>query len=262
MNDQGLLALLKELERGKLSAEEVAESLVKHAFLDLDGVTVDIGRRSRRGAPEVVFGEGKDLVQIEELAKSHWERNEAMLVTRATKEQLQFLREFFHGGHVESRARIFAWYGKDSSLPEEKEEELLILSAGASDSSIAKEALETYRFIAKKRATLLQDCGVAGIHRLLGRLQELEKARVVLAVAGMDGVLPTVVAGLISAPIIAVPTSIGYGPGGGRLTPLLTMLASCAPGLTVVNVDNGVGAAFAARRILQSGLSGGGERQC
>lgn len=246
------ISLLTGLKEGKSTVEEVADHLEKHSFLDLGGVTVDVGRRARTGAPEVVYGEGKDDEQIEALARSHRQRNEPILLTRVRKEHVELLQERFPEGEYNPRARTFSWFGNSKAVPTEETDEVVIISAGASDAPVAEEVAETLHFILGKKPRLKQDCGVAGIHRLLNQLDVLEKAKVVIAVAGMDGVLPTVVAGLIKAPIIAVPTSVGYGPGSGGLTPLLTMLSSCAPGLVVVNVDNGVGAAFASCRILRA----------
>ncbi len=244
------ISLLTALKEGKSTVEEVASHLEKHSFLDMGGVTVDIGRRARTGAPEVVYGESKDAEQLESLARCYRQRNEPLLVTRVKKEHVTLLQDRFPEGEYNARSRTFSWYGNENKIPTKENEEMVIISAGASDAPVAEEVAETAKFIMNEKPKLVHDCGVAGIHRLLNKMDTLEKAKVVIAVAGMDGVLPTVIAGLIKAPIIAVPTSVGYGPGGGGLTPLLTMLSSCAPGLVVVNVDNGVGAAFAAARIL------------
>lgn len=238
--------LLRDVAAGRVAPGAAARRLQGSTFVDLGGVTLDLGRAHRTGAPEVVFAEGKDEEQLATLARACRDRSHRMLFTRLRPAHVDALLAALPGARHHARSRTLVF--EPAKRPRGRAG-LTIVSAGASDAPVAEEVLVTARFLGLA-PVLLQDCGVAGLHRLLSRLGALRRARVVVAVAGMDGALPTVVAGLVPAPVIAVPTSVGYGPGGSGLTPLLTMLASCAPGLTVVNVDNGVGAAFAAARIL------------
>ena len=208
---------------------------------------IDFQRRSRLGVIEAIWGEHKSVQQISEILKKYQLASETALVTRITKEKAEkLLVEFpsaeFH--EISSCLTMGAFEKCDSS-----EEKVIILTGGTSDVGVASEA-EIALNLHGIKTKLLLDIGVAGIHRLLGRLEEIKSAKVVIACAGMEGALPTVLAGLIPHPIIGLPVSVGYGISGGGKTALEGMLASCAPGLLVVNIDNGYGAAMAAIRIM------------
>ena len=233
-------------------------SRIATTFVDVDGVTVDLGRQIRTGAPEVVYGESKDEGQIETLALVHKERALPLLVSRVKPGHADILASILPEGRWHPRSRVFVWNTEQPSRQGDADPALVVVSAGASDAAVVEEISLVVSFIRGSPPVTLADCGVAGIHRLLAHLPRLRKAHVIVAVAGMDGVLPTAVAGLVRAPVIGVPTSVGYGAGAGGYAPLLTMLSSCAPGLMVVNIDNGVGAAFAAVRILSVAPRGSG----
>jgi len=214
-------------------------------------VFADRYRQERTGVGEVVYGQGKSLDQIaaaiEALRDAH-----PVLVTRLAAAHGPALRERFPDGCLWPEAGLFC-LGRDICAPcPEKEAEVAIVTAGTTDLPVAWEALGSARFFGLK-AHLVADVGVAGIHRLMAHLDTLRQARVVIAVAGMEGALPSVLGGLVQAPLIAVPTSTGYGASFGGLAALLAMLNSCAPGIGVVNIDNGFGAAALARKILGAG---------
>lgn len=252
MTPDQLREFLQAVAQGRVAVDDAVERLGGTSFADLDGVTLDLGRRARTGGPEVVYGEGKDAAQLEAVVTLHLERGTPLLVSRVRPEHGELLRRLLPGGTLHERPRVFVWHPSRDPSPVEPDPGMVVVSAGASDAAVAEETSLVAAFVRGRPPVMVRDCGVAGLHRLLAHLPTLRRARVVVAVAGMDGVLPTAVAGLVGAPVVAVPTSVGYGPGGGGLTPLLTMLSSCAPGLVVVNVDNGVGAAFAACRILDA----------
>ncbi len=208
---------------------------------------IDFQRRSRLGVIEAIWGEHKTIEQISEILKKYQLSSETALVTRLSKEKgekllIQFPSAKFH--KISGCLTLGEFEECNSS-----EEEVIILTGGTSDLGVASEA-EISLNLHGIKTKLLIDVGVAGIHRLLDRLDEIKLAKVVIACAGMEGALPTVLAGLIPQPIIGLPVSVGYGISGGGKTALEGMLASCAPGLIVVNIDNGYGAAMAAVRIL------------
>jgi pyridinium-3,5-biscarboxylic acid mononucleotide synthase len=212
----------------------------------LQGIAdLDLDRAARRGYPEAVYCEGKTPAQVGAIAAEVGRREVRTLFTRATAEHAAaVLAELPDATHDET-ARLLAWPAK---APEPTGGHVLVVAAGTSDLPVATEALLTARHLGRS-ADLLVDVGVAGLHRVLGRLDQLRSARCLVVVAGMDGALPSVVAGLVSAPVVAVPTSVGYGAAFEGLAPLLTMLNSCAPGVAVVNIDNGYGAGHMAAQI-------------
>lgn len=221
----------------------------------LADVVLDHDRAARRGYPEAVYCEGKSLDQLRTIAAACRDRGATApgrppvtLFTRADPARAAAVLEELPGAAYDATARLLAW---PADLPEPTGGLVVVAAAGTSDAPVAREALLTARYLGR-RAELVMDVGVAGLHRVLGRLDLLRAARVVVVVAGMDGALPSVVAGLIAAPVIAVPTSVGYGAAFGGLAPLLAMLNSCAPGVVVVNIDNGYGAGHAAAQIAAS----------
>ena len=208
---------------------------------------IDFQRRTRLGVVEAIWGEHKTIEQISEILKKYQRECETALVTRLTKEKGQKLLVEFPSAEFHEISGCLT-LGEFKECTSSKEE-VIILTGGTSDVGVASEAAIALNFHGIK-TKLLIDVGVAGIHRLLDRLEEIKLAKVVIACAGMEGALPTVLAGLIPQPIIGLPVSVGYGMSGGGKTALEGMLASCAPGLTVVNIDNGIGAGAAAAKIV------------
>lgn len=246
MNRSDVLALLQEVSAGSLSAEDAVRRLSMAPFESLDFATIDHHRALRQGYPEVVYGEGKSPGQIVAIAERLVERGNTALVTRTDAASRQALEARFTDAVVNDLARTVRI---GAPRPADDRSSLLIITAGTSDLPVAEEAAESAVAMGNCVARL-NDVGVAGIHRLLAQGDALTRAGVVIVVAGMDGALPSVVGGLVACPVIAVPTSVGYGASLGGLAALFTMLNSCAAGVTVVNIDNGFGAAAAATRIV------------
>jgi len=236
---------------GEVSTDEVVERLRHWPVSELGDLTIDTHRVLRTGLPEVIYGKGKTPAQVLDAARILADAGQEVLATRLADEALTALREAFGERLEVDIAAGAAWLpsGRAREVPDAP---VLVLSAGTSDLPVAREAAFTAR-AAGLRVETAWDVGVAGIHRLMAHRERLSAAGVVIAVAGMDGALPGVVAGLTPAPVIAVPTSVGYGAGAGGIAPLLTMLNACAPGVTVVNIDNGFGAACAAWKMMNAG---------
>lgn len=243
MNVKLLEKLLQEVKDGRCSVPDALEGLRRLPFEELEFATLDTHRALRQGYPEVIYGEGKTVVQMKAIIKNMLERKENVLVTRVDEAKGKALRKAFPKGEYREAARTF--FVKSHPIKKVGLGTVLVICAGTSDMPVAEEAAATAEYMGNDVKRLF-DVGVAGIHRLLHRKEELWEARVLIVVAGMEGALPSVVAGLVSRPVIAVPTSVGYGANLGGLTPLMAMLNSCASGLTVVNIDNGFGAAYAA----------------
>lgn len=248
MNRDRALALLRAVADGSVAPLDAVEQLALAPFASLSFATVDHHRALRQGYPEVIFGQGKSAEQVVHIASHISERGSGFLVTRASPEAQATLLAEFPAVRVNRSART-VYLAADDPVPAAPGT-VLVVTAGTSDLPVADEAMETLSALGCV-ATRMADVGVAGIHRLLSQGEALRQARVVIVVAGMDGALPSVVGGLVAAPVIAVPTSVGYGAAFEGLAPLLTMLNSCAAGVTVVNIDNGFGAAVAAARILR-----------
>lgn len=210
---------------------------------------IDFERSERLGFPEFVFGEGKTTAQIATILEKFQDRGASCLVTRLQPEKAEALAERFPEAVRDELARTFQL---GENQPPRGDGTVGIIAAGTSDAPIVAEADTVLRFLGTETLTFV-DKGVAGIHRLMSSLPELESADVVICVAGFEGALPSVLSGLVRQPVIGVPTSVGYGVAEGGTTALHAMLSSCANGLTVVNIDNGFGAAIAARRILNLG---------
>lgn len=211
----------------------------------LTDVVLDHDRGPRRGFPEAVLCEAKTVEQLVAIAAEVRERAARTLFTRVRPDQVGPLVAALPGAHHEQRARVVAWPGEP---PQPTGGAVVVLAAGTSDLPVALEAATTVRHLGRS-CSLVVDVGVAGLHRVLAHLELLRAARAVVVVAGMDGALPGVVAGLVAAPVVAVPTSVGYGAAFEGLAPLLTMLNACAPGVAVVNIDNGYGAGHLAAQI-------------
>jgi NCAIR mutase (PurE)-related protein len=206
---------------------------------------LDHDRAARRGFPEAVLCESKSTAQLVGIAREVRDREARTLFTRVRADQVDALVGELPGAAVDPDARVVAWPGQP---PAPTGGLVVVAAAGTSDLPVAKEALLTAQHLGRD-AHLVMDVGVAGLHRVLGQLELLRSARAIVVVAGMDGALPGVVAGLVSAPVVAVPTSVGYGAAFGGLAPLLTMLNACAPGVAVVNIDNGYGGGHLAAQI-------------
>ncbi|RZT21439.1 nickel pincer cofactor biosynthesis protein LarB [Fictibacillus sp. BK138] len=220
-------------------------------FEDLGFSKVDFDREKRTGYPEVIYGEGKTALQIQQIMTKLIEKHGKVLVTRVDEEKGSSLIEAFPLAQYDCTSRILQ-YG----VPERQYGgEVMVLCAGTSDLFVAEEAAITAEWMGCK-VKRLYDVGVAGIDRLLAYREEITKASVLIVVAGMEGALPSVVGGMVRRPVIAVPTSVGYGAHLQGLTPLLTMLTSCASGMSVVNIDNGFGAAYQAALILKLASEG------
>lgn len=243
MDRERLRILLESVRRGEVDVDAGVTELARLPFHDLGHTRFDTHRAVRLGHAEVVFGEGKspdELVEIVEEARRHHER---LLVTRVGEDARERVSSL-DGGRYRPRSRTLTFGEPD---PVEGPAPILVVSAGTSDGAVAEEALVTARMLGAP-AKWLPDVGVAGLHRLLAVVDELAAASALVVVAGMEGALPSVVAGLVDRPVVAVPTSVGYGANFGGLTALLAMMNSCAPGVAVVNVDNGFGGAYAAAR--------------
>jgi NCAIR mutase (PurE)-related protein len=242
-------SLLDELAAGRLSVDAALGQLDDAPVDELGYATVDRHRALRQGFPEVVFGQGKTAEQVRGICERLASHGDGFLVTRAEPVALETLRANWPSVEVNVAARTALLR---SGKPVAKgTRAVAIVTAGTSDLPVAEEAAVTLDAIGHP-VIRVTDVGVAGIHRILAKRDTLHGAAVVIVVAGMDGALPSVVGGLVRCPVIAVPTSVGYGAAFGGLAPLLTMLNSCAAGVTVCNIDNGFGAAVAASRILEA----------
>lgn len=244
MEKKELLALLEQVKNGALDPGQAAERLAAPAYEDLGYARVDHQRARRQGAAEVIFGAGKTAEQIEGIVRSMMDRGTAnIIITRLSDEKAAALEGKFPFTYS-PMAQLAVAAPKDQPL----RGDVVVVSAGTSDMPVCEEAALTAEALGC-RVHRVYDAGVAGLHRLLSSLDVLRRARVIIAVAGMEGALPSVVGGLVSCPVIAVPTSVGYGASFGGMAALLAMLNSCASGISVVNIDNGFGAGFLASRI-------------
>jgi len=241
--------LLQRVADGALDVDEAFGALARDPLESLGFATIDHQRALRQGFPEVIYGAGKTAEQICEIATRIAARGDAVLVTRITVQAARQLQATLDGVEVNDIGGTA--YRPGATQPARGAGTVAIVTAGTSDLPVAEEAAVTLDALGNC-TTRVTDVGVAGIHRVLARRDELASARVVIVIAGMDGALPSVVGGLVAAPVIAVPTSVGYGASFLGIAPLLTMLNSCAAGVTVVNIDNGFGAAVAASRITHS----------
>lgn len=210
-----------------------------------DIAELDFDRGARRGYPEAVYCEGKSAEQLAAIAAEVGARGVRTLFTRATPEHAKVILTQLQDAAYDSTARLLAW---PASPPEPRGGLVLVVAAGTSDLPVAREAQLVAQHLGRP-TEIVVDVGVAGLHRVLSRLDQLRSARAIVVVAGMDGALPSVVAGLVAAPVVAVPTSVGYGAAFEGLAPLLAMLNSCSPGVAVVNIDNGYGAGHMAAQI-------------
>ena len=245
MTDTEALQLLEQFRAGGVSRETVLRAFQAAPVVDLGFAHVDTHRALRQGFPEVIFGAGKTPAQVTQIAAAVLRREDRVLITRVTPEHATALRRKFKIARHHEAARCVTIERTPSAI---RPGVIAVVCAGTSDLPVAEEAAVTAEIMGN-RVERIVDVGVAGLHRLFGRLTAIQSANVIIVVAGMEGALPSVVAGLVAKPIIAVPTSIGYGANFGGLAALLGMLNSCGSGVTVVNIDNGFGAGFAAAQI-------------
>ena len=246
MTRERVRTLLNQVADGSVSPEHALHDLSAAPFESLDFATIDHHRALRQGFPEVIYGAGKTPGQILVIAERLAERHGGFLATRLSDEAIATLASRFPALDVNALGRTA--YLPTPTPPPAGKGTVLIVTAGTSDLPVAEEAAVTAGALGN-RVERINDVGVAGLHRILARKEELLAASVIIVIAGMDGALPSVVGGLVRAPVIAVPTSVGYGAAFGGIAALLAMLNSCASGITVVNIDNGFGAAMAASRI-------------
>jgi NCAIR mutase (PurE)-related protein len=245
MDRNQLLDILKRIATGEMSPDEGLADLVDFPSARMEYAHLDTHRHLRRGIPETIFGQGKTPDQVLGIVERLSVKGDPVLVTRVSEEAAALVVGRWPEAEHDPRSRTLQL----GSLPPAGGRPVLVIAAGTSDLPVAEEAVKTAIFLGRK-VQRAYDVGVAGLHRLAEYSGELGDAGAIVVVAGMEGALPGVVAGLASVPVIGVPTSVGYGASLGGFTPLLTMLASCACGLTVVNIDNGYGAAVAAHMIL------------
>jgi len=251
MNDEALRQLLENVRDAEVNIEEALERLRGLPFEDIGFAHIDHHRELRCGFPEVVFAEGKSPKQTAEIMVRLAEQGNVALATRASPEHYQAVKERLPGSMYFDVARIVA---TAPPTPPRHRRYVAVISGGTADMPVAEEAATTCEYLGN-RVERVYDVGVAGLHRLLAHRELIERATVVIVVAGMEGALASVVGGIVSAPVVAVPTSVGYGASFSGLAPLLTMLNSCASGVAVVNIDNGFGAAYFASSIMRSVLT-------
>lgn len=246
MNQDALRELLNQLAAGEATVNEVLERLRRLPFEDLGFACVDHHRPLRRGMSEVIFGQGKEVSAIAHIMDRMLSEGENVLVTRLSPKKAEEILRMFPESRYYETSRMLTLIRQP--IGEVGRWTILIMTAGTSDIPVAEEAAITARFMGNRVETLY-DVGVAGLHRLLDRWERMANATVIVVVAGMEGALPSVVGGLADKPVIAVPTSVGYGASFRGIAALLGMLNSCAGGVTVVNIDNGFGAGYAASLI-------------
>jgi len=248
MNIETLRQILEEVKSGKIEIEDALEGLRSFPFEDIGFAKIDHHRQLRQGFPEVILCSGKTSEQIAQIAERILKRGSNLLATRATPEDYEAVKRIA----TEARHNEYARTISVLKTQPEMRGGILLVTGGTSDIPVAEEAAETAQIMGNK-VEKLYDVGVAGLHRLLGNKDKLFSARVIIVVAGMEGALASVVGGLVDKPVIAVPTSIGYGASFGGIAALLSMLNTCASGVAVVNIDNGFGAGYMAALINRLG---------
>ncbi|MBI3377337.1 MAG: nickel pincer cofactor biosynthesis protein LarB [Nitrospirae bacterium] len=241
MNNDKIKKILSSVRSGGISVEGAVNKLKHLPYEDISFAKVDHHRHLRQGVPEVIFASGKTKEQVMSIAKAMYKKSKRFLITKAAKDIHNALK--VKGAVFHPASGIISIGGENK-----KTGNVLVLTAGTSDIPVAEEAAVTASFLGSK-VTTLYDVGVAGLHRLMDNKKYIKDARVIIVIAGMEGALPSVVGGLTDKPIIAVPTSTGYGTSLGGLTALFAMLNSCVPGIAVMNVDNGFGAGCLAHKI-------------
>jgi len=250
VEDQRLRELLGEVREGRKTVDEALREMRYLPFEDIDFAKIDHHRTLRCGAPEVIFCSGKTPEQVAQIALRMAERGHTVLATRAEQAHYDAVKRALPQAHYRAEGRCIVMQ-QDRPTPRGR---VLVVTAGTSDMPVSWEAAVTAEVFGAE-VDLISDVGVAGIHRLLRYVEPLQQANVIVVVAGMEGALASVVAGIVSKPVIGVPTSVGYGASFGGIAPLLTMLNSCAAGVAVVNIDNGFGAGYMAALINEMAVS-------
>jgi len=245
MNKSTIQQILEAIEKGEIKATDALIQLKDLPFTDIGHTKIDTHRSLRNGYPEVIYGEHKTVQQVVDIFQAMLNKQSNILATRVSEEMAAAIARICPGADHNAMARTI--FFEHEALPQ-TQSTIIIVTAGTADLPVAEEAKVTAQALGN-RVQLVSDVGVAGIHRLFAHIEAIRHARVVIVVAGMEGALASVIAGLVEIPVIAVPTSVGYGASFGGLSALLAMLTSCANGVTVVNIDNGFGAAFAASQI-------------
>lgn len=248
MDDKQLRELLESYRNGRMTIEEGVAALKTLPYEDLGFAKLDHHRALRQGFPEVIFCQGKTVEQVATIAVRLVEKNQNLLATRATREMYEAVKRFVPDATYREQSRLITV--KRDETPVDPDRMILVVTAGTSDIPVAEEAAITAEMMGNVVRTVY-DVGVAGIHRLIAQYDLLQEANVLIVVAGMEGALASVVGGMVAKPVIAVPTSVGYGANFGGLSALLAMLNSCAAGVAVVNIDNGFGAGRLASMINQ-----------
>ncbi|WP_163717071.1 nickel pincer cofactor biosynthesis protein LarB [Mangrovibacterium lignilyticum] len=237
--------ILERYKDGEITLTEALEHLPKHGIEEMGFATIDTDREQRTGLPEVIYASGKTAEQVAQIAERMHQKGIDVLATRATPDMFEAVKQVIPGATYNELAKTIVYRHSDR---ENSNGYIAVVAAGTSDMPVAEEAVETARFLGNKVESVY-DVGVAGIHRLFNKLELIRNARVIIVVAGMEGALTSVVGGLVDKPVIGVPTSVGYGANFEGLSALLAMLNSCASGVSVVNINNGFGAACQASLI-------------
>lgn len=238
-------ALLEAYKNGSLDLQETLLRLKEQGIEDLGFAKIDTNRLTRTGIPEVIYASGKTNEQIRQIAERMYQSGIDILATRASEEIFRSVKEVVAGAKFNELAKTIVYQHQKKEMTPDY---IAIVAAGTSDLPVAEEAAETAIFLGNK-VERIYDVGVAGMHRLFSRIDLIRGAKVIIVIAGMEGALASVIGGLVTKPVVAVPTSVGYGASFGGVTALLAMLNSCAPGISVVNIDNGFGAACQASLI-------------
>jgi NCAIR mutase (PurE)-related protein len=245
MNAIEVEKLLQDVKKGDTSVEKALEILKNFPYTDLGFARIDHHREMRTGYPEIIYCAGKSVEQVREIFRVMSEKEHNVIGTRANQEMYEAVKSILPDVVFYAIARIISLQKRKPKTPDSR---IAIITAGTSDMPVAEEAAITAELLGNN-VLRIYDAGVAGIHRLVDKLPEIRNCRVVIVIAGMEGALASVVGGLVDKPVIAVPTSVGYGANFGGISALLAMLTSCSTGVTVVNIDNGFGAGFAASMI-------------
>ncbi|MBP5473387.1 MAG: nickel pincer cofactor biosynthesis protein LarB [Bacteroidales bacterium] len=245
MNSKELEQILQDVKDGKKDIQDAVEQLKSLPYTDLGFAKIDHHRELRTGYPEIIYCAGKTIPQAKAIFSLMIEKENNIIGTRASREMFEEIKTIFPEAVYYEEARIISVKKKEMQIPEST---IAVVTAGTSDIPIAEEAAVTAELLGNK-VQRTYDVGVAGIHRLLDKIPDIRKCKVIIVIAGMEGALASVIGGLVDKPIIAVPTSVGYGANLHGLSALLAMLTSCSAGVTVVNIDNGFGAGFSASMI-------------
>ena len=250
MDRNKLEQLLSDVQSGEITVNQALKRLQSLPYENLEYARLDLHRDLRQGLPEVVFCENKTPDQVAAILERLWDHHDRVLGTRVSPEIAAYVLEKLPDAIYDSKSKLLKLSRGDFSGPEEESPYAMVVSGGTSDQPVAEEAAQTLEFLGN-RVIRAYDVGVAGVHRLLDQHALLADADVIISVAGMEGALTSVVGGLVSCPVVGVPTSVGYGANFQGVSALLAMLNACAPGIAVVNIDNGFGAAVYAHLILR-----------